>query len=139
MNDSIILYLIINSSLNMSIGKCAAQAGHAVGMIYESIDELTNSYLDHKHTGKLSIDELSELASKINLFSDWQNSSYTKVVLAADSKEWEKIKLEFKNNMCLVKDAGRTELEPGSETCIALFPQFKSRISKTIKRLQLLK
>jgi peptidyl-tRNA hydrolase len=60
--------------------------------------------------------------------------------LKADEKEWIKLKQEIKDQPhVIVRDAGLTELEPGTETVIGLWPVRKSKRSKTVARLQVLK
>jgi len=64
-------------------------------------------------------------------------SSYRKATLVADDKEWEKLKEQL---WCfVVKDAGLTEVDPGTETVMALWPMRKSEVPKLVKRLQTLK
>ncbi len=122
--DPIIMYLIVRESLNMSIGKTAAQCAHAAQIL------LQKYYLDY----------FAEIDDKHDLFRSWLNSSFRKVVLRADEKEWSKLKNEFTpNNIALVVDAGLTELEPNTETVIGLTPMRKSQVPKLVKRLQVLK
>ena len=121
--DPIVCYLIIRESLGMSIGKTAAQAAHGSQM-------LTLQYMDLKQ-------KLLDI-EKISIFEKWINSGIRKVVLKADDKEWVKLKEEFPEAV-IIKDHGLTEIEAGSETCIALFPTYKSQRSKLIQRLQTLK
>lgn len=129
--DPIIMYLIVRESLNMSIGKTAAQCAHAAQI-------LTLKYFDPIVKNDISILGLDE--EKQKLFKEWLLSSFRKVVLRADEKEWLKIKNEFSpNNIALVIDAGLTELEPNTETVIGLSPMRKSQVPKLIKRLQVLK
>lgn len=143
MNNSdtnpIILYLVVNSSLNMSIGKTAAQCCHAVQMIMTSYYHYS-SIMDE--IGEIIEDDEPDVNKErqIKVMSEWlYNGSYAKVVLEADKKEWQKLKTELANEIFLVKDNGLTELSPGSETVIGLFPMHKSQRPKIIKRLQLLK
>lgn len=125
--DPIVMYFIVKESLNMSIGKTAAQCAHASQMLLLKYFNLQN-----KDLTKSEIEQ-------IDIFNDWLNSSFRKVVLRADDKEFEKIKLELKNKTVIVVDAGLTELEPGSETVIGLMPIYKSQVPKCIKKLQVLK
>jgi peptidyl-tRNA hydrolase len=76
---------------------------------------------------------------KNKMFETWLDTSFRKVVLKSDDKEWEKIKLEFENDLILVIDAGLTQIPSGSETVIGLYPMYKSNVPKIIKRLQILK
>ncbi len=79
-----------------------------------------------------------EQENLIYQFSNWKNLFLRrKVVLGADDKEFEKIKTELK--CFVVTDAGLTELEPGTETVISLWPMFKNGAPKFIKKLQVLK
>lgn len=119
--DPWVLYLIVRESLNMSTGKIAAQVGHAVGMVYETyIRELNNS----------------KISDKINDFKSWRSESFRKIALKADDKEWVKVKEQCE---CLVvRDAGLTEVSPGTETVIAIFPMRKSNVPKIVRKLQTL-
>lgn len=125
-NDPLVLYLIVKESLGMTAGKIGAQTGHAVGMIYEKL-----------HTLKKQQEKTQEVLDKLNIFESWRNENYRKVVLRASDKEWEKLKTELE--CFLVRDAGYTQVPAGSETVIGLWPQKKSQVSKSVKRLQVLK
>ncbi len=130
-----VLYLIVKGSLKMSIGKTAAQIGHAVGMVYEKYIELKTKYDEsQKYT---LYNSLPEIIYQKNKFESWLNNNYSKIVLKADDKEFKKIKEQLE--CFVVKDLGRTEVPADSETCIALFPMIKNDCPKLIKRLQLLK
>lgn len=74
--------------------------------------------------------------SRIADFIEWSSNSFRKVALKADDKEFEKLKKEF--TCFVVVDAGYTQVAPGSETCMALWPMRKSQVTKTLKRLQVL-
>lgn len=136
--DEHVMYLIVRESLGMSPGKIGAQCGHAVQIV-------TLSYF--KYVSMLTVptnwDNIEEMRSKVDIYREWISQPFTKVTLKADDKEWEKVKKEFytdaKVKCALVVDAGRTEIEPGSETVMALWPMKRSEVPKLIKRLQLLK
>lgn len=148
--DPIVMYLIVHDSLNMGVGKTAAQCAHASQM-------LTLRYFDSKKELSRLHDEMSKfhaasqdvpqplkdrsllICRQSSIMGEWLNSSFRKVVLKASDKEWVKLKEEFKDSMVLVVDAGLTEIAAGSETIIGLWPMRKSQASKTIKRLQVLK
>lgn len=146
--DPIVMYLIVHESLGMGMGKTAAQCAHASQMI-------TLDYFDLKDESKTLQKKIiaeadatlaaslkyryAEMGRKLSIMGEWLSSSYRKVVLRASDKEWVKIKEEFKTDMAMVVDAGLTEIPSGSETVIALWPVRKSQVSKTIKRLQVLK
>ena len=128
----IVMYLIVRESLGMSIGKTAAQCAHASQMLQLKYNEgemfqMANWDLPDGITN-----------STMQLFLDWVNSSFRKVVLRADDKEWEKVKAA-KLVHALVVDAGLTEIAAGSETVIGLWPMRKSERPAIIKKLQVLK
>lgn len=132
--DPIVMYLIVRESLGMSMGKTAAQCAHASQILL----------LNYIHL-KVSIPSQESFASpsppqQVSIFDDWLESSFRKVVLKADEKEWAKLKLEFKEaERVIVVDAGLTEIAPNSETVIGLWPMKRSNVSKLVKRLQVLK
>lgn len=144
--DPIIMYLIVRESINMSIGKTGAQCAHAAQMvILKYFDE--RKYYDFVMNVPITTDPntgiLIQDIAKTNqhhLFKLWLESSFRKVVLKADDKEWDKLK-EIINydSRVIVVDAGLTELEPGTETIMGLFPMKKSEVPKVVKRLQVLK
>ena len=131
--DPIVMYLIVRESLGMSMGKTAAQCAHASQMLQLRFNEL----------------EMEDLAYKLNrvdflrkeIFQEWIETSFRKVVLKADDKEWRKVKGSFVEGVTriTVVDAGLTEIAAGSETVIGLWPMRKSEVPKVIKRLQVLK
>lgn len=150
--DPIVMYLIVRESLGMSIGKTAAQVGHAVGMLFLKYSEedgyLNKLYKDYVHSlyedksyGDIFRIYTShrEMEERIKLFQKWMESSFRKVVLRADENEWKKLKTDLKNQIVLVVDSGLTELPPSTETVIGVFPMYKSQRPKILKRLQALK
>lgn len=137
--DTLVMYLIVRESLNMSIGKTAAQVAHASQRLQQKYQELNSeaeSYIDPVyHSGWGNIP--SEIIENINIFDKWMNSAVRKVVLKADEKEW--VKLKELPNIVLIVDAGFTELSPNTETVIGFWPMYKAEAPKLIKKLQLLK
>ena len=134
--DPIIMYLIVRESLNMSVGKTAAQCAHASQMLLLKYWELYESEKE-RCAESLSVNDINQ--SQLDLFSKWLNSSFRKVVLRADDKEWAKLKSSLEENDVIVVDAGLTEIPAQSETVIGLCPMRKSLVGKLIKRLQVLK
>ncbi len=137
----LIMYLVVRESLNMSIGKTAAQTGHAVGVLYNRF-LLNRDYVTHIEDlmdgpcyGPISVDQNKSI--NYDLFNKWQKSGHRKVVLKADEKEW--IQLKDLPDYVLIIDAGFTELDPNTETVIGFYPMYKDQAPKIIKRLQLLK
>lgn len=115
--DPLIMYLVVKESLNMSIGKTAAQCSHAAQMLtlrYFDLESIARNNPAHVYSQLMN-------EGNLGLFSQWLNSSFRKVVLRADDKEFEKIKQELpSDNIVVVTDNGLTEVVPGSETVIGI-------------------
>lgn len=148
--DPIVMYLIVHESLNMGVGKTAAQAAHASQMltlkyfkIKETASHLQKKMMANPPPSPSELEQLKkdyiEMSRPLSIMGEWLNSSFRKVVLRASDKEWAKLKEEFKDSMVLVVDAGLTEIAAGSETFIGLWPMRKSQRPKSIQRLQVLK
>jgi len=146
--DPIVMYLIVRERLGMSTGKTAAQCAHASQMLTLEFFEMKDKSraLQKKIQETTEEDELivmkamyAEQSRKLSIFGEWMSSSFRKVVLRADDKEWLKIQKDYGGHMITVIDAGLTEIEAGSETVIGLWPMRKSQRPKTIQRLQVLK
>lgn len=101
------------------IGKIGAQCSHAAVIAF-----------------KRSFDEKKTLADK------WFLLGQPKIVLRVDSLvEIENLEKKAKSLSvisALVKDAGRTQIEPGTVTCIAFGPDYNDRIDEIVKELKLL-
>lgn len=124
--DPLVLYVVVRESLGMSPGKIAAQVGHAIDLLLEY------------YYVSLALDPVERQGHYHSLMKAWKEESRRKVALRADEKEWEKLKAEFPEAF-IVRDAGLTQVEPGSETVVALWPMRKSERPKLLKRLQALK
>lgn len=133
-DDPIIMYLIVRESLNMSIGKTAAQCAHASQMILLKYME----FKDLEANDSIELPPFSREA--FDLIDKWLKTSFRKVVLKSDEKEWIKLKdnLSYKSYVT-VTDAGLTELMPGTDTVLGVIPMYKSQAPKIIKKLQVLK
>jgi PTH2 family peptidyl-tRNA hydrolase len=121
-SDPIQMYIVVRKDLNLSIGKTSAQVGHAVGMIYEHAQKLKELCFE----------------DDITIFQDWKDVGHPKIILASSDKDWEKLKSNLED-FYLVTDNGHTEVAPGTETVIGLFPMYKSKAPNIIKNLQTLK
>jgi len=131
--DPIVMYLIVRESLGMSIGKTAAQCAHASQMLLLECQE---------QEGQQSCfsDMPNESKEMVKIFKKWLDTSYRKVVLKSDEKEWSKVKDDLsKSQYIIVTDAGLTELAANTDTVIGVFPMYKSQVPKVIKKLQVLK
>ena len=134
--DPIVMYLVVRTSLEMSIGKTVAQGGHAVQMLqlkYGVLNQACN-WVAAAHGDEAA----KNISEAVMLYQEWMGKSFRKVVLACKDKDWEKIKAADPNHVVVV-DAGLTEIEAGSETVIGLWPMHKSKAPKAVQRLQVLK
>ncbi|MBA2851019.1 PTH2 family peptidyl-tRNA hydrolase [Methanococcus maripaludis] len=111
--------IVIRNDLKMGKGKMAAQACHA-------------SIQAFLHAQKISSSAVS----------GWMNEGQKKVVLKVNS---EKELLEIFKNVnieglpcSLIRDAGRTQIEPRSLTAVGIGPEKEEKISKVTKDLKLL-
>ena len=108
--------IVVNTGLNMSNGKTAAQVAHA--------------------------SVLSMLEAKEAFVAAWLDNSYPKIVLKVDSgsdllslkSKCQDAKIPF----ALVIDEGRTELSNGSITCLGIGPATKELIDEVTGKLRLL-
>lgn len=102
------MVLVANSSLRMGVGKLAAQVGHAVLALYRFVD----SQHDRKHE-----------------IEQWEKFGAKKIVLKGiDTQHLLDLKqkaLELHISNTLIHDAGKTQIDPGSLTILALFGRNK--------------
>jgi PTH2 family peptidyl-tRNA hydrolase len=132
MEDSYVMYLVVNTDLGMSPGKIAAQVGHAVMMLVESYHELQNK-IEWSTIGRTD-KEFKEVANKADKYQAWRKNC-RKVVLRASKRDWELLKLKADVE---VLDGGYTEIPPNSCTVLGFWPMLKSKAPIYIKKLQLL-
>lgn len=110
--------IVIRTDLEMGKGKIAAQSAHA----------------------SLSAFRKSELADKFTA-RKWEAEGQKKVVLKVGSEAellqlYERMKREIP--CALIRDAGHTQVEPGSITCFGAGPAEEAKIDKYCKELKLL-
>ncbi|CAF4292835.1 unnamed protein product [Rotaria sp. Silwood2] len=97
------MLFIVNGSLRMSSGKMAAQVGHCAIDLYQKLIEKRAKSLNY-----------------------WHEYGETKIVVRGKSTE-ELLDIESRARAnssittSIIKDAGRTEIESGSITCVGLF------------------
>ena len=115
------MVFVINTSLNMSLGKTCAQTAHAaLAIVNEQIvkDKFVSAY------------------------HQWIVNGATKIVLAGEStRQLDQLKeqadaLNLPNE--IIRDAGRTEIEPGSKTVLVVFGSV-AEVDKVTGHLRLLK
>lgn len=114
------LIYIVRNDLKMGKGKIAAQVGHAtLGIYKKNLKERRN-----------------------NLLESWSNSGEAKIVCkVTNEKEMNKIKLQAdKLGMCshIVCDAGRTQIEAGTNTILVIGPDYENRLKQITGHLKLL-
>lgn len=126
MDSELVMYLVVNDSLNMSPGKIAAQVGHAVDMLCEAYQDLEQSI-------RLEYYILATDMTLFDEFSNWRKQSRAKIVLKANEKEWEELRPIAKVE---VQDEGRTEIAPGSITVLGFWPMAKLEAPNVIKFLK---
>jgi peptidyl-tRNA hydrolase len=138
--NALVMYLVAREGINISRGKFGAQIGHAVcsmTMRYHHLDKQLDNYFNKADGDPPPTD----LLLKVSDFKEWFNKSgQRKVVKVADDKEWEKLKAEFAGKEIeVIADAGLSELIPGTETVISLWPMRKIDAPKIVQRLQVMK
>jgi PTH2 family peptidyl-tRNA hydrolase len=137
--DPLVMYLVVRKSINMSVGKTAAQTAHASQMLQVKYGKLHANLVNRRRHDAVRPSQEEESVKQELIYEQWMTAGIRKVVLCADDKEWEKLKLEMNEWSVIVTDSGYTELDPGTDTVIGLWPHKKSQRSTTVKRLQVLK
>jgi len=146
--DPIVMYLIIRESLEMSPGKIAAQCAHASQMLtlkylhakIKHDDSISTTWFKLWNTLRAFFGKSAEEQVKpdLDIFEAWLDTSFRKVVLRADDHRFERLRAENPNHVVVV-DAGLTEIAPGSETVLGLWPMYRSTCSKYLGKTQVLK
>ncbi len=100
----------------MSKGKTAAQVSHA------SVDCILKTHKD--------------------LIEEWRGQGMKKIILKVkDKKElikYKKLAEDANISNCLITDAGHTEVEPGTVTCIGIGPDDENKIDRITGELKML-
>ena len=114
------MVFVVNNALKMGVGKIAAQVGHATLGLYRF---------------------LQGQADQTEGLKDWEDKGSKKVVLSGENAEQ---LLELKRRAfglrmanIVVHDAGRTQVEPGSLTVLALFGKVET-VDQITGKLKLL-
>jgi peptidyl-tRNA hydrolase, PTH2 family len=127
-SDPIVQYYIVREDVPMSVGKVCAQIAHGAQMFLFGYFELKSKSTAIPWGGAPML--------KVEITDKWRAGSFRKVVLKGDTKEFEKIKEEL--DVFVVRDAGLTEIDPGTETVLVTWPMLKSKQPKVLARLQVL-
>jgi len=102
------MVFVVNTSLNMRVGKTAAQVGHAAVDLYREL--ILSKSGNFRHGLEL-----------------WEQEGCPKIVLKGDggAEQLEQLKVQAEASphlmVTLIQDAGRTEVEPGSRTVLGIF------------------
>jgi len=117
------MVLIVRQDLGMGVGKIAAQVGHAVLGAYQTIVE-------------------SEDVKQQEALFNWEENGQAKIVLKIKSKE-EMLEVSKKAkqaglNYYIVADAGRTQIEAGSLTVLAVGPASSADLDPVTGHLKLM-
>ncbi|MFB6191440.1 MAG: peptidyl-tRNA hydrolase Pth2 [Candidatus Nanohaloarchaea archaeon] len=107
--------LIVREDLEMSTGKMIAQACHASLGAYRKADEGERDR--------------------------WEEQGMKKIVLSPGDRELKEILEQAKRNglpAYMVKDAGLTELEPGTATAVGIGPAGEDKIDAVTGELELI-
>lgn len=111
------MYLVFRGDLKLTKGKIAAQAGHAVQLVLQDLYEFL--WRSNEPQGDRGID--------LRAWQEqWKSESYAKVALVVpDGTAMKAMKDALTANdvfHAVVTDEGRTCVEPGTETCLAIAP-----------------
>lgn len=111
--------IIVRADLQMGKGKIAAQASHASVLAYDD-----------------AVRDNADVAEA------WMESGCKKIVLKVASEEellgiFMSAKKE-KLPVALIADAGRTQIDPGTKTAVAIGPALESKIDAITSKLKLL-
>ena len=110
--------IVVRTDLDMGKGKIAAQVGHACVLGAEAVRK-----------------------SHPEWFNAWWNGQEKVVLKVPGPKELEKIKqdaIDLGLPWAEVTDAGHTQIEPGTTTCISLGPAPEEKLDKITGNLKLL-
>ena len=113
------MVVLVRNDVKMGKGKIAAQVGHAA----------VECALYSEKKDKKSFDA-------------WYSGGQAKVVLKVDSldelKHYMQEARSYGLHTSIITDAGRTQIEPGSVTCLGIGPASKSDIDKVTGDLKML-
>ncbi|MEM3430988.1 MAG: peptidyl-tRNA hydrolase Pth2 [Candidatus Micrarchaeia archaeon] len=110
--------IVFREDLKIGKGKLAAHAAHAAVTGFLKVEKKNNQ-----------------------LTTEWLNSGQKKVILKVKTESdlislYEKIKNIIPSE--LIRDAGLTQVEPGTITCLVIGPWYDEEIDKYTKDLKLL-
>jgi len=108
--------VLVRKDLKLSKGKTSSQVSHA------SVE--------------------ATLKSDDSKVRAWRSKGMKKVILKVESKaelfKYKKMADQLNLVNAVIKDAGRTDVKPGTVTCLAIGPDLKEKIDKISKDLKML-
>lgn len=111
--------MVVRRDLGMGTGKIAAQVAHASLLAARKAEE-----------------------KKPDWFEEWFDGGQAKVVVKVQSLEQlmevKKHADSLKLPVALVHDSGRTQIEPGTATCVGIGPAPEELVDKVTDKLKLL-
>lgn len=124
--DEYVMYILVNSDLNMGKGKIANQCSHSACRVVRIIENLKEP---------------------LEAYTKWIDNYEPKIVLKATEKELDYIiskynifdKQDFNGIWCTyTRDIGRTQIKEGSLTTVAFAPIQRKNVPDEIKSMKLL-
>lgn len=115
-DDPINFYIVVNKGAGMEKGKIAAHVGHATQKWVEHVIKRDTPWLN-------------------KIYEEWDNEGSAKITLVATQEQFDELKK--RNPFCIIKDAGHTQVAPGTETVLAFIPMRKSKQIDQLKELKL--
>jgi peptidyl-tRNA hydrolase len=128
-----VMYIFVNNDLQMSKGKIASQVGHVVQKIIEdiyenkTINQTINKTINqtiNKTINKTINQTINQTINKkkidiFNRYNNWKNGS-KKIILRASYLEL--LELQQESEAVSIYDAGKTQINANSLTCIGFYP-----------------
>lgn len=131
MNEEVIMYIMVNNDLKMKKGKIAAQVGHLVGNITEELVTKRHKSLSNSKSRTNSGVALPDDCIRYFLWKYYHKCK--KIVLKGTEAE---MKVFLQHKECRhVRDAGYTQVAPGSMTVIGFLPGRNKEMFKDYKLL----
>jgi peptidyl-tRNA hydrolase len=130
MNDPLVVYVVVRSDLGLSAGKACAQTGHSIEYLMDHYFKLI--------VVEAKIKSITCEHQHVEDVAHWKKTGSTKIILKASDEQWTILKEIFAKEGFIVRDAGKTEIPAGTETCMALWPTPKSKAHPLIQKLPLL-
>lgn len=123
---AVTMYFVVNTSLKMGKGKIAGQVGHAVETLIEDlIQKPTQGYINWKYSLRRKV-VLKATEDEIQSF------------LKDAGKQQKNNKTINNDSFIMVRDAGLTQIDPGSLTVLGFVPMEARNRPAILKNLKLL-